>query len=177
MVSFITFFSQWTEHTARPRITGQNTDHYIPLCCSPSPTSAEEMFPFPTETISMGFIFRSNAARVPLPVTPVSVHSSYTHFRNTNRYLDGTTALGTRMQEQFPYTWDYHYHSLEHEMWPFWGKKPSWEKCFHLPVEKRDFSLENLSLLHVDHHYECQELGLAFKRNCSIHVMQSSRNA
>lgn len=42
----------------------------------------------------------------------------------------------TWMQEQFPYTWDHHQHSLEHETWPLWEKRPSWEKSFHLFLEK-----------------------------------------
>lgn len=37
---------------------------------------------------------RSTPAHAPIPVTPVSIHSSYTHFRNTNRYLHGVTAFG-----------------------------------------------------------------------------------
>lgn len=62
MESIVTFFSQWTEHRARPRITGQNADPSkrkcsIPLCDSPTPSTAEGVLPFPTEIINMRFIF------------------------------------------------------------------------------------------------------------------------
>lgn len=39
---------------------------------------------------------QSNAAHVPLPVTLLSVHSSYTPFRNTNKFLRYITAFGIR---------------------------------------------------------------------------------
>ena len=39
---------------------------------------------------------RSNAVHAPVPVTPVSIHSSYTHFTSTNRHLHGVTAFGQK---------------------------------------------------------------------------------
>lgn len=80
---------------------------------------------------------QSHAAHVPLPVTLLSVHSSYTPFRNTNKFeIYHCLWHKTWMQEQFLYTWDHHKHSLEHEMWSFQERRQSWEKSFHLPLEK-----------------------------------------
>lgn len=130
------------------------------------------------KSISMGFIFS-------IKCCPCST-SSYTNVSTQQLYLFQEHKQifklydclwhKTRMQEQFPYTWDHHKHSLEHEMWSFWERRPSWEKKFS-PSSRKILPLENLSLLHIDHYSECQRSGLAFKRNGSTHLMQSSRNA
>lgn len=59
------FSSQWKESMGRSSITEQNADpskrrYFIPVCSSPRPSTAEEMQAFPTEAISMGFVFQIN---------------------------------------------------------------------------------------------------------------------
>lgn len=178
MESFITFFSQWTEHTATSSLSGQNADLSkgecsIPLCDSPRSSTAEKMLSFLTETISIGFIFSIKCCPCSNPSTPESVHSSYTLFRNTNRCLDGITAFGPRHScRSSSHTcgiitnihWNRrHVASLGKET--IMGKKFS------------PFSRHYTSLPGIDHCSEFHGLGLAFKRNGSIYVTQGSRNA
>lgn len=101
MRSFITFFLQWTEHRTRPRIMDKMQNFprgNVQLHCVVRPDQAQQKrcSHFQQRPSAWDLFSQSNVAHVPLPVTPVSVHSSYTPFRNTNRYLDGMTALGTR---------------------------------------------------------------------------------
>lgn len=121
MRSFITFFLQWTEHRTRPRIMDKMQTFprgTVPFHCVVHPDQAQQKrcSHFQQRPSAWDLFSQSNVAHVPLPVTPVSVHSSYTPSRNTNRYLGSMSALGTRMQNQFPYTWNHHQHSLEHDL-------------------------------------------------------------
>ena len=57
------FSSQRKESMGRSSITGQNADPskrgcFIPVCGSPRPSTEEEKLSFPTEAISMGYIFQ-----------------------------------------------------------------------------------------------------------------------
>lgn len=58
-------------------------------------------------------------------------------------------------------------------MWLLWEKKPLQKKHSKFLTCFRHYA----SLSGVDHCSELQDLGLAFKRDCSIYMMQSSKNA
>lgn len=101
MESFITFPFKKRKSMGRSSITGQSADPskrrcFIPVCGSPRPSTAEEKLPFPTEAISMGFIFQIEHCPYSNPsYTSVNPQRLYP-FQEHKQTLHGVTAFGPR---------------------------------------------------------------------------------